>query len=73
MRSDTHRTAVIQWLPPHERQKDIRGRRGWEKHDVAHTMANGKHGAWVLRHLIAMIQRKDIKVRVRASFDLGIS
>jgi len=62
VRNDTHRAAIIQWLPPHERQKDIRGRRGWEKHDVVHAVASGKQGAWVLRHLIVMIQRRDNKV-----------
>ncbi|KAL4068184.1 ARM repeat-containing protein [Scleroderma citrinum] len=71
VRNDTHRTAVIQWLPPHERQKDIRGRRGWEKHDAAHAAAGGKHGAWVLRHLVTMIQRKDNKMQEAALGAIG--
>lgn len=63
VRNDAHRTSIIQWLPPNERHRDIGGRRGWEKHDVVHAVASGKQGAWVLRHLIAMIQRRDNKVR----------
>ncbi|KAI6043328.1 ARM repeat-containing protein [Pisolithus marmoratus] len=71
VRTDTHRTAIIEWLPPSERQKEIKNRRGWEKHDVVYQAANGKHGAWVLRHLIAMIQRKDIKTQEAALSALG--
>ncbi|KIM55672.1 hypothetical protein SCLCIDRAFT_290259 [Scleroderma citrinum Foug A] len=34
VRNDAHRTSIIQWLSPNERHRDIRRRRGWEKHDV---------------------------------------
>lgn len=71
VRNDAHRTSIIQWLPPNERHRDIRGRRGWEKHDVVHAVASGKQGAWVLRHLIAMIQRRDNKVQEAALGAIG--
>ncbi|KAI5981447.1 armadillo-type protein [Pisolithus albus] len=59
--TDAHRTAIIEWLPPPERQKEVKNHGGWEKHDLIYQAANGKHGAWVLCHLIGMIQRKDVK------------
>ncbi|KAI5981012.1 hypothetical protein EDD15DRAFT_2420200 [Pisolithus albus] len=60
--TDAHRTAIIEWLPPPERQKEVKNHGGWEKHDLIYQVANGKHGAWVLHHLIGMTQRKDVKV-----------
>ncbi|KAI5990570.1 ARM repeat-containing protein [Pisolithus orientalis] len=71
VRTDTHRTAIIEWLPPQERQKEIKNRRGWEKHDVVYQATNGRHGAWVLRHLVAMVQKKDSKVQEAALSSLG--
>lgn len=69
--TDAHRTAIIEWLPPRERQKEVKNHRGWEKHDLIYQAANGKHGAWVLRHLIGMIQRKDVKTQEVALSALG--
>ncbi|KAI6124717.1 ARM repeat-containing protein [Pisolithus croceorrhizus] len=69
--TDAHRIAIIEWLPPPERQKEVKIHRGWEKHDVVYQAANGKHGAWVLRHLIGMIQRKDVKTQEAALCALG--
>ncbi|KAG6334987.1 hypothetical protein ID866_4101 [Astraeus odoratus] len=68
VRNGTHRSAVIEWLPPNERQREIKSRRGWEKHDAVHAAATGRHGAWVLRHLIAMIQSKNLKVQEAAFY-----
>ncbi|KAI5982374.1 armadillo-type protein [Pisolithus albus] len=65
--TDAHRTAIIEWLPPPERQKEVKNHGGWEKHDLIYQAANGKHGAWVLCHLIGMIQRKDVKTSLEAA------
>lgn len=70
--TDTHRAAIIEWLPFQERQKEPKGRRrGWEKHDIAHITASGRQGAWVLRHLITMIQHKDLKMQEAALGAIG--
>lgn len=61
VRTEVHRTAVIEWLPRLERQQDVKSRRGWERSGVVHVTT--RHGAWAIRTLIAMIQKKDLKAR----------
>lgn len=60
VRTDAHRTAVTNWLPPSERLKEIKGKRGWEKPDVARVPS--RQGGWVVRALVALLGRKDAKV-----------
>ncbi|KAI5985393.1 armadillo-type protein [Pisolithus albus] len=55
--TDAHRTVIIEWFPPPERRQK--------------EAANGKHGAWVLRHLVGMTQRKDVKTQEVALSALG--
>ncbi|KAI9574096.1 ARM repeat-containing protein [Boletus coccyginus] len=59
VRTEVHRTAIIEWLPRLERQQDVKSRRGWERSGVVHVTT--RHGAWAIRTLIAMIQKKDLK------------
>ncbi|KAI5985363.1 ARM repeat-containing protein [Pisolithus albus] len=59
--TDAHRTAII----------ECKNHGGWEKHDLIYQAANGKHGAWVLRHLVGMTQRKDVKTQEVALSALG--
>ncbi|KAG8217986.1 ARM repeat-containing protein [Butyriboletus roseoflavus] len=59
VRSEVHRNAVIEWLPRSERQREVKSRRGWERSGVVHVTT--RHGAWVIRTLLAMIQKKDLK------------
>ncbi|KIK78727.1 hypothetical protein PAXRUDRAFT_36581 [Paxillus rubicundulus Ve08.2h10] len=66
VRTDSHRSAIIQWLPHLERQREVKGRRGWERPDVVHVNAHGRYGAWVIRTLITMIQKKDLKAQEAA-------
>ncbi|KAF9220191.1 ARM repeat-containing protein [Gyrodon lividus] len=66
VRTDIHRSAVIEWLPHLERQREVKWRRGWEKPDMVLVTSSGRHGAWVIRTLITMIQKRDIKVQEAA-------
>ncbi|KAN0076756.1 Armadillo-type fold [Tylopilus felleus] len=61
VRTEVHRNAVIEWLPRLERQREVKSRRGWERSGVVHVTT--RHGAWVIRTLIAMIQKKDLKTQ----------
>jgi hypothetical protein len=61
VRTEVHRSAVIEWLPRLERQREVKSRRGWERPGVVHVTT--RHGAWAIRTLIAMIQKKDLKAR----------
>jgi hypothetical protein len=67
IRTQTHRRAVTEWLPPADRQKEIRSRRGWEKL----TTSNGTSTSpWILRQLVALLgdQERDCKVSGIYSF-----
>lgn len=61
VRTDAHRTAVTNWLLPSERLKEIKGKRGWEKPDVARVPS--RQGGWVVRALVALLGRKDAKLQ----------
>lgn len=60
VRTQAHRTAVSEWLPPTERIKEVKGKRGWEKPDAANSPS--RQGGWVARSLTALLQRRDSKV-----------
>jgi hypothetical protein len=62
VRSEAHRNAVIEWLPPAERSKEIKGRRGWEKKEMVNSSSPARQGGWVVRLLVNFLQKKDIKV-----------
>ncbi|KIJ59697.1 hypothetical protein HYDPIDRAFT_162060 [Hydnomerulius pinastri MD-312] len=66
VRTDAHRSTVIEWLPRLERQKEVKGWRGWERPDMVHVTTVGRHGGWVIRTLIAMIKKRDLKVQEAA-------
>lgn len=59
VRTEVHRSALIEWLPRLERQREVRSRRGWERPVVVYVTT--KHGAWIIRTLTAMVQKKDLK------------
>lgn len=40
------RSTVIEWIPPAERAKEVKGKRGWE------VNAGPRQGGWVYRHLV---------------------
>ena len=66
IRSPAHRKAISEWLPPAERAKEVKTRRGWEK-----TSAIGREGlnaptrggGWVARNLTGLLKSRDVKVR----------
>jgi hypothetical protein len=66
VRSEAHRNAVIEWLPPAERSKEIKGRRGWEKKEMVNSSSPARQGGWVVRLLVNFLQKKDIKLQEAA-------
>lgn len=63
IRNPVHRTIVTDWLPPSDRLKEVKGKRGWEKPDTTNSNAPGRQGGWVARNLIILLKKKDTKVR----------
>lgn len=63
IRTPAHRRAVTEWLPPADRQKEIRSRRGWEKVSTSNGITSSP---WILRQLVALLggQERDCKVSV---------
>ncbi len=61
VRTQSHRRAVSEWLPPADRQKEIKTRRGWEK---TATLNGNTSSPWVARQLVALFGSKDDKVRL---------
>ncbi|THH31110.1 hypothetical protein EUX98_g3068 [Antrodiella citrinella] len=55
LRSEPHRVAVTNWQPPVERNKEVKGKRGWERTEL------GFVSCWTVRHLVALLHKKDIK------------
>lgn len=66
VRSDAHRNAVTEWLPPAERSREIKGRRGWEKKEMANSSSSARQGGWVVRILVNFLQKKDLKLQEAA-------
>ncbi|KAG1827372.1 armadillo-type protein [Suillus subaureus] len=66
VRSEAHRNAVIEWLPPAERPKEIKGRRGWEKKEMVNSSSSARQGGWVVRLLVNFLRKKDIKLQEAA-------
>ncbi|PPQ75379.1 hypothetical protein CVT26_015511 [Gymnopilus dilepis] len=53
-RSSVHKTAVAEWSPPSERQKEVtKSKRGWEK--TAALSTNQTAGTWVARRLVELL------------------
>ncbi|KAJ3526622.1 hypothetical protein NM688_g8238 [Phlebia brevispora] len=61
LRLQPYRTAVSEWIPPNERHKEVRAKRGWEKAEPINP--SNKQGGWVAKQLIALLQRKDMKLQ----------
>lgn len=66
VRSEAHRNAITDWLPPAERSKEIKGRRGWEKKEMVNSSSPARQGGWVVRLLVNFLQKKDIKLQEAA-------
>ncbi|KAI0029217.1 ARM repeat-containing protein [Vararia minispora EC-137] len=64
LRLKEYRHALSEWVPPSERSRDVRPRRGWERRDP--SVSGGRQGGWVARSLTSLIQRKDVKLQEAA-------
>jgi armadillo repeat-containing protein 8 len=52
---------VTDWLPHSDRIKEVKGKRGWEKPDVAKSDAPSRQGGWAVRALVEFVKGKDVK------------
>ncbi|KAF8498328.1 ARM repeat-containing protein [Gautieria morchelliformis] len=66
VRHQRHRDAAIQWLPPADRSKETKGKRGWERPDIGNSNAPGRGGGWLVRNIIELYRCKDFKVQEAA-------
>lgn len=62
VRVPKHRVVVTDWLPPAERVKESKGKRGWEVSALIDANSPGRQGGWVMRSLAAMLRSKDFAV-----------
>ena len=62
VRIPKHRVAVTGWLPPAERVKENKGKRGWEVSALVDANSPGRQGGWVVRRLTAMLRSRDFAV-----------
>ncbi|KAJ7503801.1 ARM repeat-containing protein [Mycena galericulata] len=70
VRTAEHRSAVVTWLPPEDRQKEVKTKRGWEK-TAASANAPNRQGGWACRTLTAMTHSKDSKLQEAALWALA--
>ncbi|KAK1224038.1 hypothetical protein PQX77_013060 [Marasmius sp. AFHP31] len=55
------RMAVTEWVPPEDRQKEARSKRGWEKASAHGVNAPTRQGGWVTRNLVVMLGNRVYK------------
>ena len=67
LRSTGARQAVGEWVPPAERAKESKGRRGWEKPEIA---AAYRGGGWVCRHLVGVVSTGEAQSQVQVLYAL---
>ncbi|KAJ6523494.1 ARM repeat-containing protein [Mycena vulgaris] len=70
VRNAEHRNVVATWLPPNDRLKEVKTRRGWEK-TATNANAPNRQGGWVCRNLTALIHSKDAKLQEAALWGLA--
>ncbi|KAJ7080440.1 ARM repeat-containing protein [Mycena epipterygia] len=70
VRTAEHRNAVATWLPPDDRLKEVKTKRGWEK-TAANANAPTRQGGWVCRNLTALIHSRDGKLQEAALWGLA--
>jgi armadillo repeat-containing protein 8 len=64
--AQVYRTKVTEWLPPAERAKETRGKRGWERPNLI-DLKTKQGGGWVAKRLSNLLQSKDVKVIIHRS------
>ncbi|KAJ7747843.1 ARM repeat-containing protein [Mycena metata] len=70
VRNAEHRTAVVTWLPPEDRLKEVKTKRGWEK-TAESPNAPSRQGGWACRNLTALVDSKDAKLQEAALWGLA--
>ncbi|KAJ7238127.1 ARM repeat-containing protein [Mycena haematopus] len=70
VRNAEHRTAVATWLPPEDRLKEVKTKRGWEK-TIATANAPTRQGGWVCRSLTSLVYSSDAKLQEAALWALA--
>lgn len=71
VRTSEHRKAITDWLPPEDRLKEVKTRRGWEKTSTTNANASSRQGGWVARNLTILLLSRDSKVcRINSSWSL---
>ncbi|KAF4608317.1 hypothetical protein EYR40_000661 [Pleurotus pulmonarius] len=71
VRTAEHRDAITDWLPPADRIKESKGKRGWEKPAVVNSNAPSRQGGWVARNLAALLRSRDSKLQEAALYALS--
>lgn len=59
--AQVYRTKVTEWLPPAERAKETKGKRGWERPNLI-GLGTKQGGGWVAKRLSSLLQSRDVKV-----------
>ncbi|KAK7042068.1 ARM repeat-containing protein [Favolaschia claudopus] len=70
IRNEEHRIAASTWLPPEDRLKEVKTKRGWEK-TIASATAPNRQGGWVCRNLAAQIHSNNVQVQEAALWGLA--
>ncbi|KAJ7164100.1 ARM repeat-containing protein [Mycena filopes] len=70
IRNAEHRIAVATWLPPEDRLKEVKTKRGWEK-TAASPNAPSRQGGWACRNLSALVHSSDAKLQEAALWALA--
>ncbi|KAF9651456.1 ARM repeat-containing protein [Thelephora ganbajun] len=65
-----YRTKVTEWLPPSERAKETKGKRGWERPNLI-DLRTKQGGGWVAKRLSTLLHSKDVKIQEAALGALG--
>ncbi|KAJ8522891.1 hypothetical protein ONZ45_g602 [Pleurotus djamor] len=71
VRTPEHRNIITEWLPPSDRMKESKGKRGWEKPTAVNSNAPSRQGGWVARSLTALLRSRDSKLQEATLYALA--
>ena len=63
-----YRTAVPKWVPPEDRQKVVKSKRGWEKASAHGVNAPARQGGWITRTLLFPPPNSSLDVILQATY-----
>lgn len=66
VRNREQRQVVVEWLPPADRLKEVKSKRGWEKLATTHITPTTRQGGWVAKTLTDLLGSRDLKVQEAA-------